>query len=707
MLHLAKIQCAASMLAVDANGQSHACELGTPDRDRDPATPPLSPGTPYAAPMDEWFVWAPGGETVGPVSTSLLLRGIRSGKVPVDALVCRRGEKTWRPIPEAPELAAAVPGTQAFRGAAAEARYGVKTLLGQGGMGEVYLCADEWIGREVAMKVAHQAQADQPHLRARFVREALVQGQLEHPSIVPVYDLGARPDGTAFFTMKRVRGLTLGQIIAGLQKDDPEIVRAYSRRRLLTAMSSVCLAVSFAHSRGVVHRDLKPANVMLGDFGEVYVLDWGVARVLEEAWTQGGASVAAAGPVGSTQAGAMVGTPGYAAPEQVQGDRRVGEAADVYALGAILFEILSLSPLHVGDTVEAVIASTLVPTRASASARAPEREVGPELDRIVADATAHAPEERLRSARAMHEAIELHLDGEKSAEVRRELARRHMKQAAEVFAAAENGGKTSEAERTRGLRELGAALALDPSNAEVLRTMLGFVFDGPEELPPEAEAELRAHEHRDRAKGARDGMLTYGFLAVGAPVLLSMPLLRPGLFALLACTVAATAAYNFWMWRTGNAGPRYMARLVPMAFLVVGLTSSLFGPFVMVPGTAAVTAASLLVNLRANAPTRMATLVLGLAAVLVPMALQLAGLAPRSYVFEQGSIRIVSDLVEFRPVPALALLATGSVVTVVATVFAVSRAVETLVKSERRNFAQAWRLRQMLPGATAGAPRRG
>src|SRR5271166_5220617 len=176
--------------------------------------------------MVEWFVCVPGGETVGPVSTSLLLRGIRSGKVPADAFVCRRGEKTWRPIPESPELAAAVPGTQALHATAAEARYGVRNLLGQGGMGEVYLCDDEWIGREVAMKVAHKALGSQPHLRARFVREALVQGQLEHPSIVPVYDLGTRPDGATFFTMKRVRGLTLHEVLHGLRRSDPAIVRA-------------------------------------------------------------------------------------------------------------------------------------------------------------------------------------------------------------------------------------------------------------------------------------------------------------------------------------------------------------------------------------------------------------------------------------------------------------------------------------------------
>jgi hypothetical protein len=652
--------------------------------------------------MDEWFVCVPGGTPIGPVSTSLLILGIRSGKVPDDALVCRRGEQTWRGMTDAPELAAALPGPNAFKGAAVDARYAVKNMLGQGGMGEVYLCADEWIGRDVAMKIAHGAQADRPHLRARFVREALVQGQLEHPSVVPVYDLGTRPDGSTYFTMKRVRGLTLAEIIAGWRREDSDMRRAYSRRRLLTAMSSVCLAVSFAHSRGVVHRDLKPENIMLGDFGEVYVLDWGVARVLENAWAapRAGASAREEAPIGRTQAGALVGTPGYAAPEQVQGDRRVGEAADVYALGAILFEMLALVPLHKGASVAELVASTVAAGAARPGQRAPHLQVPPELDQICATATALAPEERFASAREMHEAVERYLDGERDAERRRELAQRHADAADQAFLAAAKAGAAGEPERARGMRELGAALALEPSNEAVLRTLMRVIFESPAELPPEAEAELRAIERRDRPRAARDGMLAYSFMATGVPVLLAMPLLRPVAFAALVAVVLATAAYMGWMWRTGKAGPRYMGWSLPLAFLVVGMTSTVFGPFVLVPGTAAVTVASLLVSLRANTAVRRATPVLGVAAMLIPAALQFSGLASPSYVFETGSIRIVSNLVEFRPIPAFLLLAIGSVMTIIAAVFAVGSAVDALVRSERRSFAQAWRLRQLLPGGS-------
>jgi len=610
--------------------------------------------------MDEWFVCVPGGATIGPVSTPLLILGIRSGKVPDDALVCQRGESTWRGVFEVPAFAAALPGPNAFQGDAANARYAVKSLLGQGGMGEVHLTADGWIGRDVAMKIAHQGQAAQPHLRARFVREALVQGQLEHPSIVPVYDLGTRADGATFFTMKRVRGLTLAEIIHGLRRGDQAVVRAYSRRRLLTALSSVCLAISFAHSRGVVHRDLKPENIMLGDFGEVYVLDWGVARVLEDAWMQRPSTAPVAVPVGRTQAGALVGTPGYAAPEQVQGDRRVGEPSDIYALGAILFELLSLSPLHRGETVEALVASTLESGAARPSARAPQLEIPPELDHICARATGLSPADRFASAREMQEAVERYLDGERDAQRRQELARQHGDAATKAFEAANRVGAGGEGERARGMRELGAALALEPSNEDALRTLMRVLLEAPGELPPEAEAELRALEISTRPRAARDSMLTYAFLAVTAPVLLTMRIQRPLIFIALVAAGVATSAYMGWMWRTGRAGPRYMGWALPMSFLLVGLMSSIFGPFVMVPGTAALTVASFLVNLRANLAVRRAAPLLGLAAVFVPAVLEFTGVVPPSYVFEPGSIRILSNLVEFRPLPAMLLLALGS-----------------------------------------------
>ena len=242
----------------------------------------------------------------------------------------------------------------------AASRYALRRVLGAGGMGEVRLCADAWIGRDVAMKVVKPSSGGSAsETRGRFLREACVQGQLEHPSVVPVYDIGRTPGGETFFTMKRIGGHTLEEIVDGLREGATAMAANYTRRKLLSAMSQVCLAVAYAHSRGVVHRDLKPANVMLGDFGEVYVLDWGVAKVAgasDTASTQSPVALVGGGPL--TQAGSLVGTPGYMAPEQVRGEAAT-PATDVYALGLMFFEVLALDRAHAGATMEALIASSL------------------------------------------------------------------------------------------------------------------------------------------------------------------------------------------------------------------------------------------------------------------------------------------------------------------------------------------------------------
>jgi serine/threonine-protein kinase len=151
-------------------------------------------------------------------------------------------------------------------------RYRLGAAIAQGGMGEILSAADAQIGqREVAVKRMKERDPS-PHQMTRFFREATIQGRLDHPAIVPVHELGVDADGRPFFVMKKLAGTTLTQRIA---EDHP-------RQRLLRAFADVCLAIEFAHQRGVVHRDIKPDNIVLGDFGEVYVLDWGVARVLNE-----------------------------------------------------------------------------------------------------------------------------------------------------------------------------------------------------------------------------------------------------------------------------------------------------------------------------------------------------------------------------------------------------------------------------------------
>jgi eukaryotic-like serine/threonine-protein kinase len=299
---------------------------------------------------------------------------------------------------------------------ASGARYEEGVTLGMGGMGHVVLARDARIGRNVAIKSLRTDRNLSPEDRQRFFREAQVQGQLEHPSIVPVYDIELRADGTTFFTMRRVVGRTLQDILDGMR------VRSERRtqRELLQGFATVCLTLEYAHSRGVIHRDLKPANIMFGDFGEVYVLDWGLARVIGSADSVD----LPAAPRISTP-GAMMGTPLYMAPEQMR-DPEVGAAADVFSLGAILFELLTLERLRDPKAMFA-------PVDARASTRAPERPVAPELESTCLRATADREAERFASARELHDAIARYLDGDREREQRLALAGVHSTRARQAL----------------------------------------------------------------------------------------------------------------------------------------------------------------------------------------------------------------------------------------------------------------------------------
>ncbi|MFL5245388.1 MAG: serine/threonine-protein kinase [Gemmataceae bacterium] len=211
-------------------------------------------------------------------------------------------------------------------------KYEVVEKVGQGGMGSVYLATDQELDRPVALKVVNSLPGDQEATASR-IDEARILARLEHPGIVPVHDAGMLPDGRFYYAMKYVRGQRL---------DDPARVRE-TRDQRLQLFSKVCQAVSFAHAQGVIHRDLKPANIMTGPFGEVLVMDWGLASV-----SQGDLK-----DTGNGQAG--WGTPGYMAPEQAQG--RGDERTDVYALGGILYFLLtargpgSIKPRRVDSTI--------------------------------------------------------------------------------------------------------------------------------------------------------------------------------------------------------------------------------------------------------------------------------------------------------------------------------------------------------------------
>jgi hypothetical protein len=221
--------------------------------------------------------------------------------------------------------------------------------VGSGAMGSVLRGMDTKLRRELAIKVTPVPRDQLPTtMLARFVEEAQISAQLEHPNVVPVHDLGLDPDGRPYFTMKLVRGQSLETILEQRKARDPATLTEFGLRRLLDVFLHVCQAVDYAHARGVIHRDLKPANIMVGDFGEVLVMDWGVAKLkgrseqlssIHAQQIPDVSSLRAESDVLKTQVGAIVGTPAYMSPEQAQA-LSVDERTDVYALGVILYEIL-------------------------------------------------------------------------------------------------------------------------------------------------------------------------------------------------------------------------------------------------------------------------------------------------------------------------------------------------------------------------------
>ncbi len=305
-------------------------------------------------------------------------------------------------------------------GADAGLRYRIDGEIARGGMGSVLKGHDPDIGRDVALKVLREDFRNDADMVRRFVEEIQIGGQLQHPGIVPIYEIGAFADHRPFFSMKLVKGDTLAQLLDGRKHSGDQLPR------FLSIFESIAQTVAYAHARGVIHRDLKPSNVMVGSFGEVQVMDWGLAKVLP----RGGVvddehagklpkdetiiATARSGSADSelSRAGSVLGTPSFMAPEQARGENdRVDERADVFALGSILCDILSGQPAFTGRTAGEIQRKASVGDLADAFARLDASGADPDLITLARACLAREPADRPRSAAAVSDRMTAHLAG--------------------------------------------------------------------------------------------------------------------------------------------------------------------------------------------------------------------------------------------------------------------------------------------------------
>ncbi len=352
-------------------------------------------------------------------------------------------------------------------GADSGVRYRIDGEIARGGMGQVLKGRDPDLGRDVALKVLREDFRDDLDMVRRFVEEAQIGGQLQHPGIVPIYELGLFGDRRPFFAMKLVKGDTLAKLLDGRKSP------AEALPRFLGIFEAIAQTVAYGHARGVIHRDLKPSNVMVGSFGEVQVMDWGLAKVLPRGGVSDGATagkvtrqetVIATARSGSddsdlSRAGSAMGTPSYMAPEQARGEiDRINERADVFALGSILCEILTGQPAFIGRSSGEIQRKAALGDLAEAMSRLDTSGADRELVAIAKDCLAREPEDRPRAAGVVAEGLSSYLAG-----VQQRLRVSELERAAE-HARAEETLKTAEASEARAKaernsRRLTAALA--------------------------------------------------------------------------------------------------------------------------------------------------------------------------------------------------------------------------------------------------------
>ena len=636
-----------------------------------------------------------------------------------------------------------------FAAAGAPDRYLTGELIGAGGMGEVRGQTDRATGRSVAMKTMH-ASSDAVSLR-RFSREARIQAQLEHPAIVPVYDIGQSGGGIPYFTMKHVRGDSLAKVITQLRAGDDEAEQLYTQRKLLTILSTVALTIEYVHQRGVIHRDLKPDNVMLGPFGEVYVLDWGLAAIVAEhekisiasTSTDVRRALLAQGPVldtpgqFETAAGLLLGTPGYIAPELLEPEAVATPRSDVYALGAILFEVLTCERMHKGDSIGQVLGATMTLVEGSPRQRKPD--VPPELDALCRRATHQDPAQRLASAGDLVRAIEAFLDGDRDVVRRREMAAEITRAAAAslgieapesqataeqaaalrataldaplgLAATASDGPSARElaaiaraardprpvttADRQRAMRDVTTALGLDPENAEA-RTLLVRLLTEP---PPDADQivdEIGREDAKNSFKlAARMHMIVQLSYLLYVPLLLWMGIRSPWMFGAAALTLSAVFFTAVYYYKHPPADLQLPFPHLAISLVALLAGQLLFGPLILVPGIAVGTGIAYLTSF----DRRVGWVVGGmLAVVILPAALQFAGVLAPSYELVDGKLMVMPMMTELPPAPTITLLLVTHAIVIAASMYFAWQLRRAYSVADRARRLQTWQLSQLVP----------
>lgn len=311
----------------------------------------------------------------------------------------------------------------------ADTRYRLDGEIARGGMGTIIKGRDNDLGRDLAIKVLLDEHRDRPEVIQRFIEEAQIGGQLQHPGIAPIYELGQFADQRPFFSMKLVKGATLSKLLTERKAQSED------RVRFLGIFEQVCQTMGYAHLRGVIHRDLKPANIMVGAFGEVQVMDWGLAKVLPSGGVADeknarskhkdditvlqtrrstGSDIPGLGSgsgSADTQMGSVMGTPAYMPPEQALGEiDQLDQRSDVFGLGAILCEILTGQPPYVGEDATSVFRLASRGDLQDAHHRLDECGADPELIALTKESLASRPNERPKDGGALAEQITGYLE---------------------------------------------------------------------------------------------------------------------------------------------------------------------------------------------------------------------------------------------------------------------------------------------------------